>query len=391
MDIECLRAVAIILTLVVHLPTLLPYPSGLLEFVRGYTELSVGVDLFFVISGFVITQSLLSSEKRGIEGRGRKMLSFWVKRAFRLLPVSFLWLAILAVYFAIIGDLLPLLKPIIAAALNVMNWYGAYCVSHPAATTICAYFPHGHYWSLSLEEQFYLIYPLLFFFVGRRYLPWLVIAAILVQLFWNRPVLSMAWFFRTDALCWGVLLGLFVNSSWYQRVAPSFWGKKILSLVTGASLVVALVLIGGAYTGFGGDSRPFGVALVAFTGAVLVWLATYDRNYFSIAGWFRQTMGYIGSRSYALYVSHLIIFTIFSQQVDIRVLEELSWSSRQIKLLALAVGVGGSFLASELSYRYLETPARNFGRKLTERWEPAGLITRPSSAKKVNAISNCLN
>ncbi len=367
-DIECLRAVAIVLTMLLHLPTLLPSNSGFLEFLYKYFEFSVGVDLFFVVSGFVITQSLVASEHQGGIRTSRLMMAFWTKRAFRLLPAAFLWLIVLSLYYVYLGHFWEWSKPILAAALNLMNLYSAYCVENPTDPLFCgAFYQHGHYWSLSLEEQFYLVYPFLFFFIPRRFLMVLVVAAIAAQFFWNRPIWSYGWFFRTDALCWGVLLALLYHSDVFSKFDPQILRRRVVSIAMFIVLIVILVVVGRQFTGFSGNNKSYGVALVAVVGAVLVWLSSFDRNYFSCVGLMRDVMVYLGARSYSLYVSHLIIFMIIKNHFPIFNLFDFAEGSQGLKLWIAGVGVGLTFLAAESTYRWVELPIRTYGRNTARR------------------------
>jgi len=147
-DIQGLRALAVALVVVFHLwPGALP---------GGY----VGVDVFFVISGFLITGHLVGE----LERTGTVSLSrFWARRIRRLLPAAFLVLAASAVlaFAALPRTLLPQnLGEIGAAAAYVLNWrLAADAVDYLAAENSASLVQH--YWSLSVEEQFYLVWPLL--------------------------------------------------------------------------------------------------------------------------------------------------------------------------------------------------------------------------------------
>jgi len=147
-DIEGLRAVATFLVL--------PYHAGLMLFPGGF----VGVDVFFVISGFVITGQLMKEVDR--DGRV-SLVGFYARRAKRLLPASALvlvatalmtWLWIPRIKWDVIGG------DIVASALYVVNWRLAdRSVDYLAEDVTPS--PVQHYWSLAVEEQFYLIWPLL--------------------------------------------------------------------------------------------------------------------------------------------------------------------------------------------------------------------------------------
>ncbi|WP_051681612.1 acyltransferase family protein [Cellulomonas sp. HZM] len=147
-EVQALRAVAVMLVVLYHL-----WPKRL---TGGY----VGVDVFFVISGFLITGHLLrEGERTGRVALGR----FWARRARRLLPASLLVLVVTAVAtFAWVPSGLwkDYLRQVGAAGFYVLNWVLAHdAVDYLAADAAPS--PVQHYWSLSVEEQFYLVWPLL--------------------------------------------------------------------------------------------------------------------------------------------------------------------------------------------------------------------------------------
>jgi peptidoglycan/LPS O-acetylase OafA/YrhL len=147
-DIQALRALAVAVVVVYHFwPHLLP---------GGF----VGVDVFFVISGFLITSHLVSEIRR----TGRLSLpAFWARRARRLLPASLLVLAVTGLASAALlsaGQWQQVFKEIVASALYVQNWVLAFdSIDYLAAEN--APTPVQHFWSLSVEEQFYIVIPIL--------------------------------------------------------------------------------------------------------------------------------------------------------------------------------------------------------------------------------------
>jgi peptidoglycan/LPS O-acetylase OafA/YrhL len=127
----------------------------------------IGVDVFFVLSGYLITSILL----RGREGRGR-IWGFWGRRARRLLPAVLLVLLALSVYAWVAGPgLVPaqLRSPALTTLFYVANW-GQIASSHSYFAQFAAPSPLQHTWSLAVEEQYYLAWPLLLgtLLVGTR-------------------------------------------------------------------------------------------------------------------------------------------------------------------------------------------------------------------------------
>ncbi|RIJ69733.1 acyltransferase [Nakamurella silvestris] len=147
-EVQALRALAVLFVVLFHL-----WPK---QVTGGY----IGVDVFFVISGFLISSHLL---KEVAETGGVRLVRFWARRVRRLLPAAFLTLAVtLACVFLFVPTDLwkPSLKEVAGSALYVQNWVLArasvdYFAEDNAATAV------QHYWSLAVEEQFYVIWPVL--------------------------------------------------------------------------------------------------------------------------------------------------------------------------------------------------------------------------------------
>ena len=171
-EIQGLRALAVVLVVVFHL---WPYRLH-----GGY----VGVDVFFVISGDPITSHLA----REVEQTGRLRVGrFWARRIRRLLPASLLVLAVSAVTILIWvpqSYWQQFMREIVASAIYVQNWaLAADSVDYLAATNVAS--PAQHFWSLSVEEQFYVAWPLLLVaavWLAARFGHWSRRSAIIVML-----------------------------------------------------------------------------------------------------------------------------------------------------------------------------------------------------------------
>lgn len=373
-DIEVLRAFAILYTVILHFNALLPVNSILLSPLR-YLDLSVGVDLFLVISGFVITRSLLESTQDQAATRRALMLSFWVKRIFRLLPAAWTWvlLACLA-QLTILGitdapyELNRILAGTAAALGNFMNFWVPHCLANDGGQTCLSEHFVGHYWSLSLEEQFYLVFPFLFFFLSRSALIVLLITAILAQFMWQRPFFSYAWYFKTDALCWGILLAFISQTNFYRRHPPPLLRHRSVAAAAGLVLLFLLPALAINIQGIGPAMQPYGVAVVALLCAIIVWLASYDGNLFAIGTSYRKLMLYLGSRSYALYLSHLVVYMTIRDLFNPFVAGlAATIGPTGLNTLLLITALGLSLLGAELTYRLVETALRARGRAIAGR------------------------
>lgn len=342
-DIQGLRALAVLVVVVYHAGVGLP---------GGF----IGVDVFFVVSGYVITKMLRREQAES--GRIR-LGTFYLRRIRRLLPA--LALLLVAVFVA-----LPLLGPLATQGVSRRTGLaGALFVSNVAlARGDRSYFapdadanPFLHLWSLSVEEQFYLGFPLLMLvswaLVGRR--RWAVpgLAAVLgvvalVSFALNLWLLSDASrynagyseqlaFFLSPPRAWELLVGALV-ALWpvvpARRVAAALsWG--------GLALVAYAVLAFDALTPFPGSA-----ALLPVAGAAL--LLAGGRNPDTAPSRLLSTSpaGWIGDRSYAWYLWHwpLIVFARAS-------LPDVTWAVPVAAVVAL--------VPAALSYSLVETPIRH--------------------------------
>lgn len=298
LDIQGLRAIAVLLVLVYHVwPQLIP---------GGF----IGVDVFFVISGYLITSLL----KRELERDGRVSLaSFYTRRVRRLLPAALLVLAA-----TLMGSLifLPVTlwratgHEIIASALYVENWWLSYqAVDYLALDSAPS--PVQHFWSLSVEEQFYFFWPLLLAFaywLGRRKGGVLAsIAALGVVLLaslgysiWSGLAGESAAYFSTFSRVWQLAAGgLLAFMGPARRTA-----LPALGLGLGAIVAAAVFLSGSV-------SYPGYIALVPTLGAMLA-LHGGEAHLGSVATrWLSSAPArFIGDISYSLYLWHwpLIVF-----------------------------------------------------------------------------------
>jgi peptidoglycan/LPS O-acetylase OafA/YrhL len=327
-DIQALRAVAVCLVVLGHL-----WPKSL---TGGY----IGVDVFFVISGFLITAHL--TKEIFVTGR-LDFAAFYSRRIRRLLPAAFLVLGASLVAAAVI---LPFSRwkdtaqQILASATYVENWVlAANAVDYSASTSSATV--AQHYWSLSVEEQFYLFWPLLLVglaFLARRLKirPRLTAAAgialaSLASLFLSAYFADTGRheaYFYTPVRLWefgaGALLALVVNRLRFSSVLAS------LSVVVGLGGLFASAILYNAATPFPGLA-----ALVPVVGTALVIAGgtpgrrTWHRRLMSL-----RPVQFVGSISYSLYLWHwpLIVLGPFVINAELR-------TSSKLILLAISIAL----------------------------------------------------
>ena len=303
--IEVLRAFAVLFVVFHHINgSLIKFTSPIIIRFYDYFNGWVGVDLFFAISGFVIARSLMPQLPAGIERPAfwRTSLSFWIRRAYRLLPSSWIWLLVIltcSVFYndsGVFGSFRTNFAATLAGIFNVANVRFAHVFGNHF------YGASFVYWSLSLEEQFYLLFPfaiLLF----RRWLPPLFAIGVALQFFIQRSLLLMA--FRTDAILLGILLALWTRTESYRLFEPAPLKKSpVTALGVLALLLTGLVCMPSA------ELRivPQPIGMVALISTLLVWLASYDRGYILSFSPLRKLLCWVGSRSYAIYLIHIPLF-----------------------------------------------------------------------------------
>lgn len=304
-DIQALRAIAVAFVVIYHVwPTVLP---------GGY----VGVDVFFVISGFLITAHL----RQQAEGpRGLSLMGFYTRRIRRLLPASLLVLLV-----STVGILLwiprshwPInLGAVTASTFYVENWFLAATSTDYLSGSVAASNPVQHYWSLSTEEQFYLIWPLLILVstavalrTGRRHLTLAFLAVVTAVSF----VVSVAWsaadpsvaYFATPTRAWEFGFGALLT--FVPRFGASGRARRAVigAVWLGLALMLTSALSFGEVTEF-----PGWIALVPVVGAGLVIAADQPRGRFSLQpAADLAPIQRIGDWSYAIYLWHwpLLIF-----------------------------------------------------------------------------------
>jgi len=348
-DIEGLRAIAIVAVLLCHAGV--PFLAG------GY----VGVDVFFVISGFLITKLLLGELDRSgtISLRG-----FYARRAKRLLPLSAILLTTVGILSMIL--LSPLRNTevagdITASALYVANW-------HFAAQSV-DYFAQGlepspvlHLWSLAIEEQFYLVWPGLMLAVtwfwrrrGKSVRPvlWVALALILagsliygVALTDDKPAFA---YFDTFARAWELGLGAALALAGVVRL------PKLSAVALGWVGVAAIVYASFTFTAetsFPGTAAlipTLGAAALILSGTALAETVGGVTGFKAGAGWILSLppIRYVGRISYSWYLWHWP-FLVFAAAI---------WGPR-LSVAAGLAAVAASWVPTQLTHMLVEDPVR---------------------------------
>ena len=349
--LDGLRALAVFAVLLYH-AQLTWIPGGFL-----------GVEVFFVISGYLITALLLEEWRR----QGRiNVIGFWMRRARRLLPALYL-LLVVTLAFAVVflpGEVARLREDALAAFGYVTNWYlivgeESYfeAVGRPSLLQ--------HLWSLAVEEQFYVLWPLvlvagMMLLRGRALFITLlgaVSSALLMAILYRPDVDPSRIYYGTDTRAAGLLLGAALAFVW----VPGRLGYRIGRIPPLLLDIVGLAALGGLvwFCLWLDQYQPFlfrgGFALVALVTAVVIMIAVHPRARLLGAGLLgRQPLRWVGLRSYGIYLWHWPVFMVTRPELDVTI--------TGLPLLALRLAT--TVVLADLSYRFVETPIRNgaFGR-----------------------------
>lgn len=350
-DIQALRAVAVSLVVLNHLwPKWVP---------GGY----VGVDVFFVISGYLITSHL----RREVDATGRvRLATFWARRAKRLLPAA-MSVLVCCVHFTVLWAPITAVRP----ALNQIAAAGTYSLNWLLAASSLDYFRAGmagttvtHYWSLSVEEQFYLIWPVIMVAcallvrksrTGRKALMAIAIASVFAgSLFFAVQTVAIrpnAAYFETMGRAWEFAAGGLLTFA--KRPGRSAWTIPVawLAWLTLAYLGLRLDPLSGI---------P-GLAALLPVGAtaLILWVRDNESPFAPTRLTSLAPVQFVGRVSYSLYLWHWPLILA----VPMFLHHDLSMRSR---LAVLVVSVALAYLSS----RFIEDPVRLSRRRLlvAPRW-----------------------
>lgn len=344
--LDGLRALAVVAVLLYH--------AG-----YGVAGGYLGVESFFVLSGFLITTLLVADQQR----HGRIQLgAFWLRRARRLLPALILTLAGTLLLSAALspGELRPLGADTLAALLYVMNWkliiaQQSYfdALSRPSLIQ--------HLWSLAIEEQFYLLWPLICAAGMRLLRPAGFLAAVLAAALASSLLMAALYlagadtsriYYGTDTRAAALLTGAALALIWTQarRQSPS---RRRDAALEGAGLL-ALALVLACYAWLHEQHALLylgGFQLVTIATAIVIAATTAPGARLLPALLEARPLRWIGRRSYSLYLWHWPIFLLASPEA---MTSGPRWPADLLR-------IGLTVLLAAASYRFVEQPVRAHG------------------------------
>ncbi|MDU0634418.1 acyltransferase family protein [Staphylococcus aureus] len=354
--LDGLRAIAVLGIIIYHLNK------------QWLTGGFLGVDTFFVISGYLITSLLLKEyDDTGII----KLKSFWIRRLKRLLPAVIVLLMVVGTATLLLksDNIIRVKHDIIAAIFYVSNWW--YIAKDVNYFEQFSFMPLKHLWSLAIEEQFYIFFPVilvtLLLTIKKRYK--------IGFIFWGVSMISLGLmmfiysingdhsrvYFGTDTRLQTLLLGVILAFLWPPfklKNDPPKVVKYVIDSIGSLSFIVLILLffIINDETNWIYDGGFYLISILTlFIIASVVHPSTWIAKIFS-----NPVLVFIGKRSYSLYLWHFAVISfVHSYYVD-----------GQIPVYVYFIDISLTIIFAELSYRFIETPFRKEGIKALN-WRPS--------------------
>ncbi|MBB6670632.1 acyltransferase family protein [Cohnella nanjingensis] len=359
LEIDRLRAFAIIMTVLVHIPGPFAIPKGILN----TFHLPIGVDLFFAISGYLMTTILLRDMESN-KSFGTMIKKFYIRRATRILPQAWFWLTVI-----LIGSF-TWTQVFSNSDIVIPQYFAAMGFIQNFAVGETPYHPLLHvFWSLSLEEQFYLIFPIILFFLRKKGVVIFGIAYLELMII-IQPAPNGFWPYRLDGMLCGALLAILYNSKWKERIEPKFLlNRPMLASIVSIISIVALLIIPGEIW----MTSLFFPSQGIFA-AIVLYFAIFNKGYSFPTPWgVKQILDWIGTRSYVLYLNHSVAYFIVW-----RLMPHIPFSNKYTTFVFLVASFFAMCLSAELTYRLIETPLRKLGRRIPIK-ETKGHLVAPNT------------
>ncbi|WP_192946875.1 MULTISPECIES: acyltransferase family protein [Staphylococcus] len=347
--LDGLRAIAVIGIIIYHLNK------------QWLTGGFLGVDTFFVISGYLITSLLLKEyEETGIIN----LKNFWVRRFKRLIPavLTLVFVVVVATLVLKPEEIVNIKKDAIAAIFYFSNWW--YIASDVNYFEQFAFMPLKHLWSLAIEEQFYIVFPILFIFLLlalKKYrnvvlIFWIIsLISLLVMIIISQPHMSHSRvYFGTDTRLQTMLLGVILAFLWPPFKLKKNPQKTLTHIIDGIGVFGIFILLLLFYKVNDNSDWIYngGFYLISAMTLFVIMSAVHPSGYFAkVIG--NPIFVIIGKRSYSLYLWHFpVISFVHSYYV-----------AGQLPNYVYFLDIILTIILAELSYRYIETPFRKEGFK----------------------------
>ncbi|UDI78725.1 acetyltransferase [Staphylococcus taiwanensis] len=347
--LDGLRAIAVLGIIIYHLNR------------KWLTGGFIGVDTFFVISGYLITSLLIKEyEEKGIIN----LRQFWTRRIKRLLPAVIALLIVVGIATLIFEpqEIVRVKHDIIAALFYVSNWW--YIAKDVNYFEQFSFMPLKHLWSLAIEEQFYLFFPfvlVMLLLTIKKYrnvtlILWIIsLISLLAMVVISQPNVGYSRvYFGTDTRLQTLLLGAILAFIWPPFKLKANPPVLLQRAIDGVGIIGLIILIILFFTVTDSSGWIYNGGFYLISGMTLFVIASvvHPSSILSkILG--HRVFVYIGKRSYSLYLWHFAVISfVHAHYID-----------GQIPVYVYILDLILTVLFAELSYRYIETPFRHEGFK----------------------------
>ena len=345
-DIQGLRAVAVLLVILDHAQ------------VSGFGGGFIGVDVFFVISGFVITGLLLRMPEKNLL---ENLKTFYSRRILRIVPAATLLIIVtmFAAFFILRDNFNEQL-------LTDAKWATLFSANFRLIETSADYFIAGidqslltHFWSLAVEEQFYFVYPLIIFsisYLGQqnklRNIQFFLIASVSISAFWSFTYTStnaIAAYYSPLTRFWELALGGLV------ACIPSAWAEKTKRF-NGLISIFSMFVLAYGVTNLSESSSFPGVNAWIPCGAtaLIIWSGSKQLGRGPVHWLSGKVLTYIGDISYSLYLWHFPWLLLSASVLGVTITQQI-------------IGIFGALICAAISYHYFENPIRHSARLQKDR------------------------
>jgi peptidoglycan/LPS O-acetylase OafA/YrhL len=340
--------------------------------VDGWAEKAMGfgwisVDLFFVLSGFLITGILLD-----VKGRAGFFRNFYARRALRIMPVYYLYL----IFVIVLIPLVPWFPDGFAAVAQADRlqedqiWFWTYTLNIATSFDAIAVNPptvHLHFWTLSVEEQFYLVWPFIVLMLSARRLGQLCVIMIMVAFvfrfavlegvgdsFLNPNAASVMTPAKMDALAIGSLVALAVRNGNIERIAP----YALHAIGSATAILLFLFIRNDGLTFNEPDTVRWGYTALAFLfAAAIVILVRAPAGSLHHRIFASRPFVAFGTYSYTMYVVHLLVAFELARQFAVHdLLRTTGGSQIPLNLIYSLVATSITFAIAWTTWRVLEFP-----------------------------------
>nr|WP_160038488.1 MULTISPECIES: acyltransferase family protein [Paenibacillus] len=343
--IDGLRALSVLAVIAYHLN---------LKWAQGGL---LGVGIFFVISGYLITDQIVSEWKKH---NSLDLMNFWIRRARRLLPAMIAMLMFVAVCLLFVDSsrLEALKGDFLSSLLYVNNWYlifheVSYFESFGPAS------PIGHLWSLSIEEQFYVVWPLLLVLglkITRRrrklvlmILGLAAVSALAMAMIYVPGTDPSRVYYGTDTRAFALLIGAALAIVWPSRKLREHVSRVARGVldITGLLGIVVLLILMHRINEYDDFLYHGGFVIISFIAAAVIAVLAHPSSFVGrIMGC--KPLRWIGMRSYSLYIWHYPVIILTNPAVN----------TDGISVGRIILQLTFSLILSALSFKYIEVPLR---------------------------------